>query len=283
MDFYIEYNNLQLLDTDGYIINNLNADGLEIRLSQEQRSARHGVNIWRQLYGARDITFEVKITAESASDFFEKKRAFYRAFSINTTNQLSIRLWNNETVNIGCKVVGLPSPTMTNEDVTQLLVRVELRCEYPFFSIDGNEQILTTMLSIPGGVEIPTEVPFSFTQSTEDTFTFNNNGDIGIDQSDGAYPEFWLYGEVLEPYVRNLTTGGYFWLDYEIQSGHYVHIFRDNTALFVLLDDQISLYEYFRGDLFELEQGLNTIKFTATGYNSEAYLKGEFNSLLKSL
>lgn len=281
-DLSISYNDLNLSDANGYLVNFLNGlDGNDLRISEELTTDRSGGNIWNILMGMRNITIEGKIVGETASDFFTAKRDFYNAFSGKDARYLTLGLWNGDTRRIPAKVVGLPQIAYSPEDVTQKTFRVDLKCELPYWestTVTSDTAILDEVV----GVEIPTEVPFSFGSSNNNTLTINNTGDINYLDDDGVFIEAYIYGNVVDPYVINSTTGEFFWIDNTIPSGHYVHIYYDG-GLYVKYDDSVDWYRYFKGDIFSLASGSNNIVFTASTYSAEASLLVNWINRYKSV
>lgn len=281
-DLAISYNSLNLSDANGYLVNYLNGlDGNDLRISEDPTTDRSGGNIWNILMGMRNITIEGKIVADTASNFFSAKRNLYKAFSGKGARDLTFTLWNGDSRKIPAKVVGIPQIAYDPEDVTQKIFRVDLKAESPYWqSISVVSD--TAELDIVEGVEIPTEVPFSFGSSVINRAVINNAGDVNYLDDEGVYPEFYIYGEVNRPYVYNATTGKYFWFDNTIQSGHYVHVYFTDS-LYVLYDDTTNWYRYFKGDIFGLAEGTNNIIFTASGYSAEASLLVNWINRYKSI
>lgn len=279
MSFTVTYNGITLGDGTPYQIKALQGvDGVEIRISEDNKVGRDGGNIWALLEGMRIIAFEGRIRGDSASDFFTKKRALVSAFAINTNNTLDITTWDNVTKRYIAKVITMPMLRYSADEgnITFVDFRVELKCEENFIR-DNTTVSAQVGLAIGGGFEIPTEVPISWASTSSDEVSITNGGDYD------DYPEIIISGPVLYPVVQNLTTGQVFrFPNTELFAGESIRLYFDTNGFWVYKNSTIRYYSDFRGEFFKLVRGVNTIKFGASRADASALLTINFVNKYRS-
>lgn len=277
--FTITYNGLTLGDNTAYQIKALQGvDGVELRISEDNKVGRDGGNIWALLEGMRIIAFEGRIRGDDEVDFFTKKRALVAAFAINTNNVLDITTWDGTTRRYAAKVITMPMIRYSAEDgnITFVDFRVELKCEENFIR-DNSTVSAQTGLAIGGGFDIPTEVPISWASTSSDEVVINNSGDYD------DYPDITITGPVLYPVIQNLTTGQVFrFPNTELFAGETIRLYFDTNGFWVYKNNTIEYYSDFRGDFFKLVQGANTIKFGASREDASALLTINFVNKYRS-
>lgn len=252
-------------------------DGVEIRISEDEKTGRDGGNIWNLLESMRIIAIEGVVIGTDVADFFTKRRALTAAFSINNNNDLELTTWDGTTRNYKAKVVVPPMIVYSAEDgnVCYGNFRIELKCEESFVR-DENSITDSTGLSSGGGFTIPFALPLSWTASTPDTLTIDNTGDYA------DYAKFTISGPVLNPKVISLTTGESFQFDVELFAGETIELYYDTTGFWVYKNGTILYYSEFKGTFFKFPVGTNTIKFGASRYDATALLTAEFINKYRS-
>lgn len=279
MSFQIVYNGITLGDNTAYQIKALQGiDGVEIRISEDNKVGRDGGNIWALLEGMRVVAFEGRIRGDSELDFFTKKRALVSAFAINTNNTLEITTWDGTARTYLAKVITMPMIRYSAEEgnITFVDFRVELKCEENFIR-DNSTLTAQVGLNSGGGFDIPTEIPISWTAGTTDEVNITNGGDYE------DYSEIIIMGPVLNPIVQNLTTGESFnFAGVELFAGESIRLYFDATGFWVYKNDTVPFYQYFRGKFFKLAKGINTIKFGASRYDVSALLTINFINKYRS-
>jgi hypothetical protein len=268
----ITYNSLAITDGSPYIIQKLGGvDGVEIRVSEANKTGLSGGNIFKQLYGMRVIWFEGLIFGNDAADFAANRRALIRAYTITANTDLVMDMWDGSSVKFLAKVTLQPQIEYGQENINFVPFRIELKCESPLI-LSTTTDSYQTGLAESGGFAIPTIIPISWTGGGSDTFVIDNAGDVE------AYPSFRISGPVSNPTVINQTTGQSFQIAASLLSGEYVDIYRDSQGQWVVKSGGATWFQYLSGNLFKIEPGNNTIKFTASAYESEALLTAEFTN-----
>lgn len=273
MSFQIVYNGITLGDNTAYQIKALQGvDGVELRVSEDNKVGRDGGNIWALLEGMRIVAFEGRIRGDNELDFFNKKRALVAAFAINTNNILDITTWDGTTRRYLAKVITMPMIRYSAEEgnITFVDFRVELKCEENFIRDDSTVSA-STGLATGGGFDIPTEVPISWASTTSDEVVITNSGDYE------DYPEIIITGPVLYPVIQNLTTGKTFrFPNTELFGAETIRLYFDVNGFWVYKNGTTEYYSDFRGEFFKLAVGANTIKFGASREDSLALLTINF-------
>lgn len=269
--YSINYNGLTIDGTSGFKVVGLQGvHGMEIQSDSQPLPGLDGGNIFQQNYNMRNIGIDGQIFALDPSTYFTNIRALVKAFTKqNNALPLTIQMWDGTSKIIFCKVSITPLIPEIKGRVTYNDFRIELIAENPFFQ-DINPQIFTTNLALSGGFAIPFKLSFAIGGTTNNQFSINNVGD------ETGYPEFFLYGPLVNPSIQNITTGQSLTINTIINTGDYVHIFLSQKGLFILLNDSTSYYPYYNGSYFGLVNGMNVIKFTSSSYNSIGYLKTKY-------
>lgn len=265
------YNGLTIDENSGYLITE--SDGIDtvpIRTSSANKTNAHGGNIYAQKYGMRRISLIGTIQGSDVDDFFTKKRALVSAYSITDSDDLEVTMWNSVSRTIKAKVVTAPQIPALQGNVTRAPFLVELLCSNPFWL--GDLQSYTIGLTQPGGGTLPATFPWSWDSGDTPVMQFVNNGDAS------SYAKFTITGPVQNPTVINNTTGKNFTIMDTLASGEYIEIYRTQAGLFVIKNGSENVRSSLVGSLFEIEQGVNNISYTATNYEASSTLQGEFNS-----
>lgn len=268
----IEYNGLKLGEVDsGYGISDIDGiDAPPTSTSEQQKTEHHGSNIFAQKWNSRIMTFKVEVMGVTVDDFINYRREFIKKYKIGIDDYLILTMWNGDIRKIKAVVTDGPYAKYRAENVSMNNYKLEMTAENPFF-LDNTTKNFTANLPVSGGFPLPAPVPFPLGSSTGGKFTINNEGDV-----DG-YAEFVIYSPAVNPTVRNATTGKEFQIINTIPDGSFVRVYRTQEGTFAYLNDVTNWRRYLKGDLFEIEQGNNLIKFNANTYNADAVLTASFN------
>jgi hypothetical protein len=268
----IEYNGLELgLVDSGYGISEI--DGLTappISTSEQQKTEGQGSNIFAQKYNSRILQFRVEVMATTVDQYLQYAREFVRKYKINVDDFLTITMWNGDVRKIKAVVTDGPTAKYKPDNVTMNVFKLEMTAENPFF-LDNTTKTYQTGLPVKGGFPIPAPVPFPLGAPSGGQFTISNDGD------DASFAEFFIYGPVVNPTIRNATTGEEFQILNTIPDGSYVRVFRDQEGVFVYLNGSTNWRRYLIGDLFAIELGNNLIRWNASVFEADAILAANFN------
>ena len=268
----IEYNGLELGDVDsGYGISQIKGFAAPTAsTSEQQKTENHGSNIFAQKYNSRVMGFKIEVMGVTVTEYLERAREFIRKFKINVDDYLIITMWNGDIRKIKARVTETPDAVYDPENVSMNTFKMELTAPNPFF-LSNVTKTYSAALPIKGGFPIPAPVPFPLGAPSGGNFTIVNDGD------EDSFAEFYIYGAAQNPTVLNTATGESFQIQNTIPEGSYVHIFRDQQGVFVYLNDTTNWRRFLKGDLFEIVQGNNLIKWNATVYEASALLEARFN------
>lgn len=261
--FSVTYNGTTISTAQSiFTINRMEGvDGLPIRISEDNLTSLDGGNIWARLYGMRTIAFEGTILTTNNTDYFTAKSTLVNMFSRFANSTLSITRWDGVVKTIQAKVVLQPMIVEIMGETNFCNWRVELKCEDPFFS-GQNSTSYTLTLATGGGIPIPTPVPLPIQAGVGDTVVVANGGDSE------AYGEFVITGPVVNPTLTNITTGKFFQINTTILEGQYVRVKFNQDGLYVKLNDSTTYYQYFLGTFWKFAVGNNTIRYSASSYNT---------------
>jgi hypothetical protein len=277
--FSIEYNGLVIDSDSKYRVSKLEGvDGLNIRMSEDPITGGDGGNIWAQKYDMRTIVFEGIIKGDDVVDFFLQRRAFVKAFAINTNNLLKITMWDGTIRQIYAKVINSPMIVNTNGRTTFTNYHVELKAPFPFFTGDvaTTQRSATAYLISKVGFPIPNPIPTPLTGSSENKVTLANNGDFI------NYPSIRISNAVSNPSLLNTTSGVGFSIDTTLVDGEYIDIYYDQNGLFVYKNDGTNLMSSFKGKLPSMLLGNNDFIFTASSYSATSQLTITYSDIFIS-
>lgn len=274
----LQYNGLTIDPTSKYSIYLLEGlDGLDIRTSSDLSTVNDGGFVWLQKYGMRQIAFEGTVSGTDSSDYFIVKRALLSAFSLNTSNILTVRLWDGTERNIVAYVVQQPQTKFEVGRTMFTRFRIELLCPDPFFS-DVNIISINFLPPVISGFSVPLiSIPFSLGTVSGGTGVIINAGDIP------NYASFRITGACENPIVTNTTTGESFQLFITLLSGEYIDIFREKNNFYITKNGGGNFVSSFAGTFFLLQKGSNTFTFNASTYDSSCSITINFTNKYISL
>jgi len=248
----------------GYLFKNLNGfDSPRLRMNVKDNGNYHGARFGSAYYGARTMSIEGEIWGDSPEDYEEKRRALGQAFTIlNGLQEITFTTRGGLVVKADCIVNSPVEMPYEKGAVTRGDFRIELIAPYPFF-LSENAQVTTVYVFQGGGGEIPSEIPFTFTDSLSSDVDINNLGNVE------AYPIIRLYGIMDTPVIRNNTSGLQLSLNYDLDTeDKYLEI--DIYRRTVVRDDGSNQYAQATGDFWTLKTGINNIVLSASSFGDGA-------------
>lgn len=241
--------------------NLLEMQGLESpvrRVPFQQKPGNHGIFIEDSLYGERILVIKFQIIGSSVSDYKSRYEQFTEAIDITDRTTKTMTIVDSNSVSY--EVSGIPTLYTGKHGNGQTLFdefTFTFLCENWYFSSSTlNSEII--YLSDSVGLAIPLViVPISFGAGTGGQATITNSGNVD------SYPIITFYGELVEPLIRNNTTGEEFRYLATINSGDYIIV--DMEAKTVTDQDganQLGNVGTTQRDFFALQPGDNVLQFS---------------------
>ncbi len=234
----------------------IGASGFEsppVEVAWHPFAGRHGATVHRSLYRARRSRIEFVMRAATAAAYATLRENFIKAWDLPRNGNTLVYFTTADgkqlqmTANLADVIDGGFQPGR----MTSGGMRIELIVGDPsIYSQTLNEQTLAP--PTPGGVTIPTVVPFALSL-TGGSVNISNGG------NGPSYPALRITGPATTPTVRNSTLGIQFQITTNIASGHYVNV--DPLEQTVLYDGATNYLQYFSGDFWWLKPGTNQINF----------------------
>lgn len=267
----LEYNGLIAGDVNsGYGISRLEGFGAPLaNTSSEPKTGGDGTNIFAQNYSSRIMQFRIETMGNNVDQYLQRARALIKAWSINKDADLIVGLWNGEKRRINARVTSGPAPIYEPDNITVNDFRVEFEAENPYF-LENAAQSFSVGLPVKGGFPVAGPLPFPLGARTGGKFTINNSGDAT------SYARFVINGPVVNPEVRNATTGKAFRISTTIPDGSYVEVYRKQQGVFAFLNGNQNYRSFLKGEFFPIIEGNNLIKWNATTFEADASLEASF-------
>lgn len=275
MSVTITYNGLTITSdgTDYTITKASGLSGLDNRVSQIDLLSRDGGRVFDRKDSMRSIILEGIITGITEAGFFTKKAALLEAFNNKATSDLDITLWDGTNRKIPAKVVQEPQPEYIGGFTTRARFQIILRCDDPYW-LDTASGSATLYLEEVIGFDLPVDLPFDIVGGGSiDTAVINNTGAIDI------YPTVTINASatLTNPTITNQTTGESFQINTTLNAGDSVVVSWGTSGESVVYNGSTNYYQYLLGNLFKLQSGNNSIRFSATTYDGNSTAVVSYN------
>jgi hypothetical protein len=267
--YSITFNGYTIDDTHEYLdINRISGlAGTDSRISQDNLTGLDGGVYYNGLQSPRIITIKCSIMAVDFETYFDSQGELARAFrTLPETQELVITMPNGVTRSIQAFVSGTPQPSYGEGYTTTSECTIEFVCPNPNFT-DSESIVETIYLADVQGFDIPFDITFDIAGGTGDTVTIENEGDVDV------YPTIRFNGggsTLINPTLTNQTTGQSLQINTTISNSNYVEIAFGRAGITVLYNGTTNYLQYLVGDLFQLIQGSNTLRFSASSYNASS-------------
>lgn len=236
----------------------LNARGFEspgVTVAKSPLAGRHGVTVHRALWRERFVRFEFGLKSSTAAGHATLRQNLMEAFDLprngNTTMQITTT--DGKTLQFDVNVSNVIDGGFQQGHLTISKIRVELIAGDPnIYTQTENSETISP--PIPGGITLPTEIPFALATSGG-LATIANAGN-GV-----SWPIITIQGPSTGAHVRNSTLGVQFNISIAITASQTVVIDPKNQT--VLLNGSTNYLQYFTGDWWWLEPGNNSIQFNS--------------------
>ena len=262
--YQIQYGTYEL--PEEFVVDTLDLTGLPIRTSSQELTGQDGGVIWDQKYGMRTIIIGGTMYANTATNYYNQWREVISEFSIQrdslgvaTTKQLKVTLPTGEVVYANCKTLELPDIVETAGQVNMGRFYIVLQSESPYFK--GADVDITLYAADKTGFPVATVVPTPLGGMPTNAVSINITGDLG------GYPSYMIYKYVTNPRITNQTTGKSWGLDMDVDATTgSIPVYYDKSGVRVGVNNEY--IQYFVGDFFNLQKGVNNIIFTGSNVSS---------------
>lgn len=275
MSATIVYNGLTITtDSPEYTITKVSGlSGIDNRVSEIDLLSKDGGAVLDRKDSMRTIIIEGIVSGQTPALFFANKSALMSAYNNKATSDLNITLWDGTNRKISAKVVQEPQPEYIGGFTTRARFQIMLRADIPYW-LNTTTQSVTLYLEQVTGFDLPVDLTFDILAGgSEDTAVINNTGDVTI------YPKVTITAAatLTNPTITNQTTGNSFQINASLVTGDVVVVEWLSTGVSVLLNGTTNYYENFVGDLFKLNLGNNTLRFSASTYDANSTAVVQYN------
>lgn len=218
-------------------------------------------------YSSRTITLTGIVKGDTVSQYETNRNALAAACGINRdSNGYPVLTPITFTTLAGDEYfinVQFKKPTFPMNDIT--FTNFQLIALAPDARIYGAQKVDSGAITVAqgGGFTLPVTLPIVFANSSGGGAALTNNGNTA------SHPIVTFTGPLTNPYIRNVTTGLAFQLDYTIPGGSYVVVDMYNkTVLFNGNQNFINNIDPVNQDWFVIEPGPNNF-ILSTGNNAD--------------
>lgn len=268
MSVTVTYNGLTMTSTstEYTLINAEGFNGIDNRVSEANLLGRDGGRVFARKDSMRTIVLEGVINGPTPDAFFANKDALMAAFNNKATSDLIVSLWDTAqtTRRIPAKVIQEPLVRYEGGFTTRARFQVILRGEDSYW-LDPVENSVTLYLEEVQGFDLPVTLPFDILGGTGNSqATIDNTGDVAI------YPTVTITAQatLINPTLTNLTTGESLQINTTLLTGDVVVIEYGSSGVTVTLNGGTNYYSNLVGDLFQLQVGTNTLRFSASTFDA---------------
>lgn len=274
--YKIEYNGITISNNPDryadYILTSLTGLGVPpIRTSSRDNTGADGGRIWEQRYGMRVIGLRVETFSTSFEDYFLKRSALSDAFTINSSNLLTITRPDGQQFEINARVIFGADHLETAGEFANSISNIQLQCDNPFFRDPTGISSQPIGLSQGGGTPVPMPVASPIGRSDGGLVVVNNPGNFD------ASPTYTITGDVVNPSVQNSSNGTSFTVNRTLVLGDTLTIQDNQDGLQVLLNGN-DVSGSFVGAFPVVHPGDNVYSFNAATFSPTARLVISFKS-----
>lgn len=243
-------------------------DGLfsnDLRHSAQNLTGADGGVVWATHESMKKIDIVGIVYGVTQEDLYSAIKELTYAFGeSNEEKTMTITLPNADSRSILAKVWQKPEIVLSASSARTANFRLVLICENPYF-ISNSQLSETVTLATGGGGAIPTSVPMAIGGDTGGFVLINNQGLL-------IYPTFAITGEIENATIENRTTGQQFQITTTILPGDVYTVTQSTTGLSVTDSSNVNQMINFSGNMIQLVNGENDIRFSASSADGNASL-----------
>jgi hypothetical protein len=224
------------------------------RESFDMPLADYGVYV-STYYGQRAFALEGMIIATTIQEFVDKRDQLSAAFTpFNGEQPLVFEYDSRPTRQIKAVVSDKPDFDPTPDSPFACAFHIPMMASFPFLT-GASDTTISLSLSVTGGGTVPATVPMSLSMNSGGSAFFTNTG------SAPSYSTAHIPGPVVNPSLRNITTGQDMLFNLTLLAGQYLNI--DFRAHRVSDDTGRSRGGQFRGKWWKVGTGVTEVRFVA--------------------
>ena len=256
----------------GFLISAHSGFGMaSVRVDMTDRGHYDGANFGYAYYGKRAMTIEGEIIGWDVEDYEDLRMKLMQSLDIK--NGLQTVLVKTHT-DRAYKTRAIISDTAEAPYEKGKMIRGKFQFtligEKPFFESTLQKEEMIKIYTA-GGFAVPFAIPFSIALGGDDsTKVLTNDGTARVK------PYITIFGAVNSPTIKNVNTDESISIDYNIaNASDYITI--DVYNRIVMYNDTINITDKFSGDWLSLQEGNNSIRFTAVSSQESASVKFQWN------
>jgi hypothetical protein len=260
----------ETLEFDGYYILSPKWDGFgELPVEHQRTKAPYqdGETYIDTVVNTRVPTIEFTILGDDQQEVFNRRRIVARHF--NPKLGPGTLKWSQDDGSeywLDCVPDSPIFPSGDGRGRTFQAAILQFHAFNPFW-YDPSE-VQRTMVRFEGGWSFPLSFPISFGQIGTQV-TVENEGDVD------SPALIYLYGEVVNPVIKNLTTGEEIEIVGTVEDGEILIIntaFGEKGALILSDGEYVNVFQYVdpESKFWQLEPGENTLSYTVTSEGENA-------------
>lgn len=245
---------------------------VDIRTDQEVNTFADGNKIYTQKYDGRVINVTGLVWGRTQELFDQEVSEFISSFRLTDTElPLSITNAIGTTKVIDARLTRMPNIEISDLSYKTGTFSLTFSAENAYFR-DPAVTSVTVGLPVFGGTPVPSPVDSPIGISSGGTVNINYTG------TENTYPIFNIRGRAVNPEVRNVTTSKFFSYSDTVLVGEILTA-QNLDSGFSYTKNNTNVFSDISGNLFQLQQGNNTISFSASEYADTAELEIIYNVL----
>jgi len=268
MSVSIAYNGLTMTSTsqEFTITGGDGFNGIDNRVSEANLLGRDGGRVFSRKDSMRTLIIEGIVHGATPDEFFANKASLMDAYNNKSTSDLVVSVWDTAvtTRKIPAKVIQEPLIRYEGGFTTRARFQVMLRAEDSYW-LDQISSSVTLTLEEVEGFDLPVTLPFDIMGgSGSSQATIDNTGEVEI------YPTITINASatLTNATLTNTTTNKSAQINRTLVNGDVVVIAYGSSGVTVTLNGSTNIYSDLLGDLFLLQTGNNTIRFSASTFDA---------------
>jgi hypothetical protein len=240
----------------GFVISQT-SEGFEfpdIRLNHYDKPGEHGAIVSNQLYSARTFILQGRVSGATIAQYQLNRRLLQNAVRIVKDSNsapipLLLKFQTMDDLQLQANVYIAKLPKFKQKSLNHSEFYLELLAPDPYLY---NQSATQQNINIPsgGGATYPVIYPVVYSAKTGGTANITNNGDAT--------------GPLTSPFIKNLTTGDIFLVNYTLQTGDVLVVDMANKTM--VLNGTTNAMQYFASGnaWINFPPGVNNVTFSSS-------------------
>jgi tail protein len=241
------------------------SSGLEFpdinRFSPYAKPGESGSVVPNSFYDGRSINLMGRVSGANPTIYSQNKRKLFGLLaiiqnSLNIATPILFTFTTMDGLQLQCYVWASQSPKYDEKSLVYGTFQIQLYAQ-DFNLYSQSVQTVTVNLSGNGGLVFPAIAPFSFPANSGGNVVISNNG------NSNTWPLVTFYGPLTSPYVKNLTIGDQFIINYTLLTGDVLAVDMINKTMLLNGNNAMQYFDYLNQwmSLQPITFGTNTINF----------------------